>query len=189
MPFDSGGRRLYYGRLMSGSLPDRIDVLRLAETGRTLRGVLPLAALTRLVPTLHTTDGEVAIEMHGDKEGRVRTLQGRIVATLTLVCQRCLEPLTVPVDVQFHLGLVTTEEQAERLPAGLEPLLMTGPTLRLVDVIEDELVLALPIVALHPEGSACAAQVPAAVAAVPEPTEPEPRKNPFAVLAQLKNSH
>lgn len=174
---------------MSGSLPDRIDVLRLAETGRTLRGHLPLAALTRLAPTLHTVEGEVAVEMSGSKAGRVRTLHGRIVTTLSLVCQRCLEPMTVPIDVQFQLGLVTTEEQVERLPEGLEPLLIAEPTLRLAEVIEDELVLALPIVALHPEGSACAARVPAAMAAVQEPVEPEPRKNPFAALAQLKNSH
>jgi uncharacterized protein len=60
--------------------------------------------------------------------------------------------------------------------------------LRLAEVIEDELVLALPIVALHPEGSVCAARVPTAVA-VQKPVEPEPRKNPFAALAQLKNSH
>ena len=163
--------------------------MRLAETGRTLRGHLPLAALTRLVPTLYTDVGEVAVEMSGSKDGRVRTLYGRIVTTLSLVCQRCLEPMTVPIDVAFRLGLVTTEAQVERLPEGLEPLLITEPTVRLAEVIEDELVLALPIVALHPEGSVCAARVPAAVAVVQEPLQPEPRKNPFAALAQLKNSH
>lgn len=174
---------------MSGSLPDRIDALRLAETGRALSGRLPLAALTRLAPTLSTPEGELVIEMSGSKDGRVRTLHGRIMTTLKLVCQRCLEPMTVPIDVQFQLGLVTTDEQAERLPEGLEPLLITEPTLRLAEVVEDELMLALPIVALHPEGSACAARVPAAMAAMQEPAEPEPRKNPFAALAQLKNSH
>lgn len=173
---------------MSGSLPDRIDVLRLAETGRALCGRLPLAALTRLAPTLYTREGEITVEMSGDKEGRVRSLHGHLVTTLTLVCQRCLEPMTVPIDVRFQLGLVTTEEQAERLPEGLEPLLVTEPTLRLVDVVEDELMLVLPIVALHPEGSVCAAHVPSVVVA-PEPSQPKPRKNPFGVLAQLKNSH
>lgn len=172
---------------MSGSLPDQMDVLRLAESGRTLRGHLPLAALTRLAPALSVRDGEVAVEMTGDKEGRVRILRGRIKTALTLVCQRCLEPMAVPIDVQFQLGLVTSEEQAERLPADLEPLLVSGPTLRLADVVEDELILALPVVVLHPEGSACSARVPEP--APSEPVEPEPRKHPFAALAQLKNSH
>ncbi len=172
---------------MSRSLPDRIDALRLAETGRTLRGRLPLAALTRLAPTLHTDEGTVAIEISGGKEGRVCSLRGRIATTLTLVCQRCLEPMSVPIDVSFQLGLVTSAAQAERLPAELEPLLVMESTPRLAEIIETELMLALPIVALHSEGGACAVRVPAA--AVRESAAPEPRKNPFAALAQLKNSH
>ncbi len=166
-----------------------MDVLRLAETGRTLRGSLPLSVLPRLAPVLHSRAGEVSVEITGDKEGRLRTLRGRLATTLTLVCQRCLEPVVVPVDVALCIGLVTTEAQVEQLPAELEPLLVTESTLRLGDVVEDELMLALPIAALHPEGSACAAHAPPSVALVPEPIEPEPRKNPFAVLERLKNSH
>jgi len=173
---------------MSGPLPDRIDPLRLAESGRELRGSLPLAALQRLVPSLHDTEGVVEVELSGTKEGRIRRLDGHLVTTLKMVCQRCLEPMTLPVEVRFRLGLVTSEEQAERLPEALEPLLITEPTLLLAELIEDELILALPIVALHPADSACAAQIPV-VQVEPEEPDEEPRKNPFAVLSQLKNSH
>jgi uncharacterized protein len=174
---------------MSGPLPERIDPLRLAESGRELRGSLPLAALQRLVPSLHATEGVVDVELSGTKEGRIRRLDGHLVTTLKMVCQRCLEPVTLPVEVRFRLGMVTSEEQAERLPEELEPLLITEPTLLLAELIEDELILALPIVALHPADSACAARVPAAVQAEPEEPDEKPRKNPFAVLSQLKNSH
>jgi uncharacterized protein len=176
---------------MSGSLPDRIDPLRLAETGRVLRGRLPLAALQRLAPSLYAVEGVVDVELDGFKEGRTSSLHGHIVTTLSMVCQRCLEPVMLPVDVHFRLGLVSSEEQAERLPEDLEPLLITEPTVRLADLIDDELILALPIVVLHPEGSECAVRAVMTAQAEPEPKPQDeaPRKNPFAVLSKLKNSH
>lgn len=174
---------------MSGTLPDWIDPLRLAESGREMRGRIPLAALRRLVPSLHDTEGVIELELYGQKEGKTRSLHGHIVTRLNLVCQRCLEPVSLPVDIHFRLGLVSSEEQADRLPEDLEPLLITAPTLHLADLVEDELLLALPIVMLHPEGSACAAQARVNVPAQPEEPEEAPRKNPFAKLSQLKNSH
>lgn len=170
-------------------LPDLIDPMHLAESGRVLHGRMALSKLTRLAGSLHDVNGELVLALGGARQGKVRTLQGRIETTLKLVCQRCLEPMDQVLDVSFTLALVNSEAQAEQLPGDIEPLLVTGTTLTLAELIEDELILALPLVALHATDSPCAARAMCAQA-TGAASEPEPRrKNPFAVLAQLKDPH
>ena len=189
LPFDTGACRLYHGRLMLRPLPDLIDPMHLAESGRVLRGRLALSKLTRLAGSLHDVSGELVLELVGAKQGKVRTLQGRIETTLNLVCQRCLEPMDQVVDVSFTLALVNSEAQAEQLPGDIEPLLVTGTTLALAELVEDELILALPLVALHPSASPCGLRAVVEQPAAADTGAVETRKNPFAILAQLKNPH
>jgi len=80
---------------------------------------------------------------------------------LRLVCQRCLEPMDVHVTAQPSLGMVRTDLEAERLPPSYEPLQVGDEPVPLVAVIEDELLLALPIVSMH-EPQVCPVQSPAA---------------------------
>lgn len=170
-------------------LPDLIDPLHLAESGRVLHGRMALSKLTRLAGSLHDANGELVLALAGARQGKVRTLQGRVETTLKLVCQRCLEPMDQVLDVSFTLALVNSEAQAEQLPGDIEPLLVTGTTLALAELVEDELILALPLVALHALDSPCGGRAMLAPAAAAESDAEQPRKNPFAVLAQLKNPH
>lgn len=170
-------------------LPDLIDPMHLAESGRVLHGRMALSKLTRLAGSLHDVNGELVLELTGAKQGKVRSLHGRIETTLRLMCQRCLEPMDQALDVSFTLALVNSEAQAEQLPGDIDPLLVTGTTLALAELVEDELILALPLVALHPSDSPCGARAMLEQAAAAETGPAETRKNPFAVLAQLKNPH
>lgn len=74
-----------------------------------------------------------------------------------MTCQRCLEAVTVRIDAEFRLGLVEAEQSMVGLPDGLDPLLVRRyDTCSLARLIEDELILALPIVPKHDETEACA---------------------------------
>jgi uncharacterized protein len=86
-----------------------------------------------------------------------------------------------PLDATFRLGLVHSQEQMQRLSDRYEPLLITGEPASLVEVITDEVMLALPIVPLHSGASTC--RPPAADYQTPASSR---RESPFAVLAQLK---
>ena len=164
---------------MLEQLPVIIEPLRLAEAGRQLHGRLPLAGLSRLAPALHEVQGEVEVELDlGKDELRIAYVRGRLRAQLNLICQRCLQPMVLPVDAEFALGLVTSEEAAEQLPTHYEPLLVSGPV-QLAEIIEDELILAVPFVPLHPMGQ-CPAQ-----SGQQGRDEGKP-PHPFAALAQLK---
>ena len=164
---------------MLEQLPVIIEPLRLAEAGRQLHGRLPLAGFSRLAPVLHEMRGEVEVEIEfGKDELHIAYLRGHLRTRLQLICQRCLQPMTLPVDAEFALGLVTTDEAADQLSVQYEPLMVSGP-MDLAGIIEDELILAVPFVPLHPMG-----QCPAQSGQGPHQDDKAP--HPFAVLARLK---
>lgn len=171
---------------MSERLPERVDPLRLARQGAILEGVLPLPPMHRLAEYLSSSSGDAKVELaFGLGEGAIGFLRGRAQAQLAVTCQRCLEPMPLEVDTRFAFGLVASEAAAERLGEGYEPLLVGDEPLRLSDLVEDELILALPIVALHDKQDCPAAERLEAAAPESE-VQQDADSNPFAVLEQLK---
>jgi uncharacterized protein len=170
---------------MSGErLPVHIDPIRMADTRRLLQGEVALAEMPRLVDALQDGDGNVSVSLEfGIDEEGIRVMRGRVQAEVTLVCQRCLEAMRHQVDNQFALGLVRSETEAEELPSHYEPLLLDGKPLFLRDVIEDEMLLALPIVPRHPPQE-CGAKMESGKAETEQ--DGGQRDNPFASLAELK---
>ena len=101
-----------------------------------------------------------------------------------MVCQRCLELVTLPIHSECSYAVVKEGANTQSLPKGYDVLELGEDPLDLHALIEEELLLALPIVpAHHPEEC----QQPAGLDDEPEPSEDEvTRSNPFSVLAQLK---
>lgn len=162
---------------MTERLPDFIDPLALIKKQADLRGTVPLALMPRVVESVMAAAGEVDIELHFRREEGVPTVSGRVAAELTLQCQCCLEPMSFRVDSQVKLGVVATLEEANLLPESHEPLLIgDSPQVRLLDIVEDELLLALPIIPQHQHcGASAKSELDGSGA-----------KNPFGVLAVLK---
>ena len=95
--------------------------------------------------------------------------------------QRTLERYLQSVKVLQRLGLITSEAQENALPEGMEPLLVgESAEIRPIDLVEDELILALPVVPMNPEST-----LPDAVRVPDEDNEVKP--NPFSALAALKD--
>lgn len=149
---------------------------------RGLEGRLPLSALTRLRDSLADTEGDVRFALEFDSDSlRVPYVELRIDAELPLTCQRSLERFLLPVNIVQRLGLIRDEADEAALPPGYEPLLMPEDgQLRTVELIEDELILAVPVVPMMPGTDAVEGDWPA-----PD-EEQEPRANPFAALSALK---
>jgi uncharacterized protein len=166
-------------------LPDRLDLYAMAEAGRELRGRIHLASMERLLPLLSSPDGalQVTLELGKSHDG-TRYISGTIKGALTLQCQRCLEPMEYPLDVNFQLGLVHSQEEMSKLPDRFEPLLVSQEPTCIADLVSDEVLLTLPIVALHTDMKQC--QELASDYQTPDAGQ---RENPFAVLAQLKQKH
>lgn len=171
---------------MSVTLPESLDAWRMVSARRSFEGTLPIATMSRLCEALAGSDGVVKFELDFGRDNLgISYVDVRAQADLLLTCQRTLEPFVLPVSVETRLGLIKAERDEAGLPEDCEPLLMAEDgRMHPADVIEDELLLALPLVPVNPESSLA-----------DEVTGPESddevdddgrAENPFAVLRDLK---
>lgn len=139
---------------MSGRLPEFVEPLQLAEKRAVLEGVLEARAMGRLKEAVVGLPETVAarLEFGRDEAGRA-VVAGRISATLVLECQRCLGPMELELELAPRLGVCGSEAEAARLPDQLDPLVVGDGPVSVRGLVEDELLLALPVVARH--ASAC----------------------------------
>ncbi len=165
-------------------LPSEVSVARLVAAEAMLSGRMGIHQLTRLLDLLAGDEGWVDVEMRfaRDDEGR-RVINGSVSAEVAVFCQRCLEPMTLNVQQAFALAVVAGEDIAKQLPNELEPVIVTDDVLNVHALVEDELLLALPIVSLHEQE--CGGQRPINV----EEPEQESRQKPFEDLAEMLGKH
>ena len=170
--------------MSNASIPPHVDPRKLADRGATREGALPLASLTRLCEPLVETDGVVRAKLVFDREERrVAVIRSELSVEVKMICQRCLEPATFVIDSECSY-LVVKDDSADRaVPQGYEALEVGEEPLDLLTLIEDELLLALPIVPVH-DPEEC--QQPAGLDEPELEQGEETRPNPFSVLAQLK---
>lgn len=175
----------YHPRFMSAALPETIDAWRAVTARRRYEGLLPLSALSRLAPMLADTTGEVRYAIAFDRDER-GSAYVEVVAevALPLVCQRTLERFEFPVRIDQRLGLLRREEDEAGLPPGWEPLLVSGDVLEPRAVLEDELILAVPLIPTRPDQASVAEPV-WSTGGEPE-AAPVPRASPFAALGRLR---
>lgn len=170
---------------MSGRLPETVQWDRLTEGGETLRGTLALRGMTRLAGCLLDSEGDVDVELEsGIDAQRIRYLRGHLRTILHQVCQRCLQPLAYPLDIDVCLGLVLSEDEAEQLPEIYDAYVFDQRMVALKVIIEDELMLALPLVPLH-DADRCRIDPAYVTAEEPVLAAETKKRRPFAGLEAL----
>ncbi|MEQ6341469.1 MAG: YceD family protein [Gammaproteobacteria bacterium] len=172
---------------MPSQPPEYIDPIRLADARAVLQGQVAVSGMVRLAPSLCSTQGAVDFELvfDVDLEG-IRCVHGSLRTQLDVICQRCLQPMKLPLEANVALGVVVSMQEAETLPSAYEPLVVGVVPVSLKEMVEDELLLVLPVAPMHPEQQ-CPAWQERVVEVQEEPAQ-EGKKNPFAVLAQLKKT-
>ncbi|HET9048918.1 MAG TPA: YceD family protein [Chiayiivirga sp.] len=153
---------------------------------RIFAGRLALSTMARLAASLADTVGEVEYEVEFDRDEQAQAyLQLKVDARLPLICQRTLERFELPVHIRQRLGVIRREQDEAGLPEGYEPMLLPADGgLRIADAIEDELILAVPVVPMSDKGL-----LPQDVVwqdAEPEMEQLPESTSPFAVLGRLK---
>jgi len=177
------------------SVRETIEPLALAARGRTLEGCLPVSSLLRLLPLLATdgpdsfgqSDVEYLLEFGTDEGGSPR-VTGSVKAILPLTCQRCMETMGFPVSTRTRLGIVSSRAAAQQLPECYDPLLVLDDEVTVASIVEDELILALPQVAVHSDEECPQGTAFLNTGDGQEGVTTARGKNPFAVLSQLKTS-
>ncbi len=172
---------------MARPFSERFDPWLLAEREAVVEGRVALSKLPRLAPLLSETLGEASYQFRfgRDDQGR-HIIRSLVRAELRLTCQRCLESLSYPVHAAGSLALVQGPMEAEQLPGELDPLLVGAQELlRIQDLVEDELLLSIPVSPRHAAG-VCSHQAEESVPELEKGNEAALNDNPFAVLAGLK---
>jgi uncharacterized protein len=175
-------------------VPEVLDAWRMVAAKRVFEGRLRLSSLSRLRDVLSDECGALGVD--GLEEGMVRFaiefdrdalqvpfVEVRVDAELPLECQRSLQVFLHPVHVVQRLGLILDEADEAGLPPDYEPLLVPADgMLRPAELVEDELILAVPVVPVKP-GTELPEQD------WPDASSDDVQANPFAALAELKKKN
>lgn len=131
----------------------QLDPWKLCTNEERLSFALDLDQFERLKTAVSKVAGQAHFELEFAKtQQHLLEVRGSLSTCVTLECQRCLEAVQQPLAAEFVWGLVSTEEAAINLPREYEPVYLNNDRLDLLAVLEDEVILALPLVAYHPEG-------------------------------------
>jgi uncharacterized protein len=129
-----------------------IDGLEFARSGSKLQGAWPVADFPRLRDALRTDEGTLQCELRGVPEELGRpALRLRVDGALQFVCQRCLGALEYPLHIEVSLQLAATQAEidAEPLEAEGPERIVASREMPVHDLIEDELLLAIPLAPRH----------------------------------------
>jgi uncharacterized protein len=165
----------------AGSIePLVIDPVRFTRDGSSVAGKLPLSGMPRLKDLLSDREGAVSYAIQGYMSAKGRpVLRVSLTADLAVPCQRCLEELRLRVNSRREIVLlprVTDADPTEGEDDDIDFMPSTG-SLDLHDLVEQEVVLSLPMAPRHTE-AACRLQ--------PGAASTGERSSPFSALAGLK---
>lgn len=159
-----------------GSLTGSEDLSRFQRLHQEAQGVADGR------PVRFSAEGQILTDV-GQSEQIWLTLTAEV--DLPQTCQRCLGPVEVPVLVEREFRFVATEEQAEvEDEESEEDVLVLSWDFNLLELVEDELLMALPVVPKH---DVCPGTVKLQAADADFIEEEDKKPNPFAVLQRLKD--
>lgn len=166
-------------------LPIEIDPYQLAKSATTLSGSLKIRSMERLKALLLDEHQAVnAVLQFGKDEEGYYFVRVDLQAELILQCQRCLEPMNYNLQLKVNLCLLNDEKKIKNIPEHYEPLLVNSNSMKLADIVEDELLLNIPLVAKH-DNKECSPSL-SKLNAQANKMDFENKPKPFAVLAKLK---
>lgn len=171
---------------MASPLQVPLDVGQLAAQRTRLARDYPLGAFARLRDSLARPDGQVAVDFRFHQSGAYPALEGAVRARAWLVCQRCLMDFEAALESPVRVAFVARDAEAGRVPDAYDAVTAPGGRLALEEFVEDELMLALPLVPMHATPAECAVRLAAADAeSEPRAEAHVPRQRPFAELRDL----
>ena len=165
---------------MQGKLQQVYRVSKELGQNSLLSGSFQLSRLDRLSSLVISNDTDITLSFEFSSNAyRHPTIKGHIDTELLVECQRCLEPMVHTIDLDFDLLIDASEDDVQSFQ--MDTVYTDDGYLDVFEVIEDELILTLPLISMH-EDNACNKQWQ------PDSIEESvvEKNNPFAVLKSLK---
>jgi len=148
-------------------------------------GIVPLEKLTRLEKVVQEEVGEIAVKIHckNDDQGLV-VIRGNLSTHVTVTCQRCNGDLGLDLVQDFVCSPVGEDTDLDIFPEDYDEVALDeNGEINVFDLIEDELILAVPLVPTHNEASCSYSAKPASFGVLKAEDD---KPNPFDILKQLK---
>ena len=166
------------------SLPTQIDPRKLALQGITLEGEFSAKDLPRLSASVEAVNSSisVALEFSRDQSGQP-LVKGEAKISVDVICQRCLDPVSIEIKAAIALQVIWSEDRIANVSPDYEPWIVVDKIADLAVAIEDELLLALPIVSYHDIDKCTGTAVDSKASTKDEEAVAD---SPFSILKQLK---
>ncbi|MDH5356530.1 MAG: YceD family protein [Gammaproteobacteria bacterium] len=168
---------------MQGRLKRRYQIHKELSRSSYFQGEIDVGELSRLGELLANSDSVIEADFEFRRSDfDLPMLSGKVQGNLEMECQRCLQAMVTPIQLDFKL-LIDAPDDIVR-DSCLDTVYSEDGFINFFEVVEDELILALPLVAMH-EHDSCNKhwQVPES------DLEPAVRENPFLILKDLKTTH
>jgi len=169
------------------SLPTQIDPRKLALQGITLEGEFFAKHLPRLSASVEAVNSSLSATLEFTRDqSRQPLVKGEAKISVDVICQRCLDLMSIEIKAAIALQVIWSEDRIANVSPDYEPWIVVDKIADLAVVLEDELLLALPIVNYHNPGE-CTGNAVDSKATITNDDEEAVADSPFSVLKQLKH--
>ncbi|MDC0221779.1 YceD family protein [Gammaproteobacteria bacterium] len=170
-------------------IPAYVDTRKVFHQHEELIGTVSLQSLPRFKESLANDQGIVEIALYFSvNDSKQRIIKGNISAHVEVACQRCLEPLAIYLEDDICLVLLEEESAAASLGPEFDPWICSEFKLLLTEVVDEQLMLCMPIVNYH-ETEDCLKQLEykRVELSTNSSSQASFKESPFSVLKNLKN--
>lgn len=166
------------------ALPTHIDPRKLALQGYLLEGEVAIDSLPRLQSAVVEVVGQVLASVQFElDEARAKIALGVVEAKVAVICQRCLDKVQIDLKAHFAVQVIWSEEHESRVAKNYEPWLVLDKLANLSELLEDEILLSLPLVNYHASGECTGDTFETKKISDDNGTVED---GPFSILSQLK---
>ncbi len=160
-----------------------LDSRKLCNAHKQVKGTVSLSQLDGLRSYLASDAGDIEMTLQFQRDEMNRAVAvGQVQANaIEVTCQRCLEPVQLMLQADINIVMVASDEQAAKIEKNtnhqLETWVVGDGQLNVAQLVDQELVLSLPLVSYH---ASCSVKTEYG-----DKVQAEQKTNPFDVLAEL----
>jgi len=138
--------------MADSALPSYVDTRSVFLQQTQIKGIVALERLSRFREGLASDVAKIWVSLDFSvNESGQKLIRGNLSADIDVFCQRCLDPFTINLVDEINLILLSDENEIKRLAADLDPWICTNYRLYLASMIEEQLILSMPIITYHPD--------------------------------------
>ena len=161
------------------SLPEQLKLFNFAKKEVNLSGLYRISDFPKISEISSNKSDNIRVDLSFYlKNNKTPCVDGIIELDIVLVCQRCLDDLSIVLKVNFNLAFVKHDQQSEELDSNYEIYVTEEDELVTQDLISDEILLSIPMVPKHDYD--CMAKINT------QKTVKEKAENPFAILKRIQ---